>query len=291
MSFSPVDLRLSLVLAVCLCGVVFPAGGAEGLGRVDVGEPVDDGEGTWRLRVAAGGTYSYGPIRGYVQTPSGGAPGTSSLRRPTFKELDIDDAGCGRFRMSTQIGSHTAYVGVDPLRLSGSAVLDTALTTRSVVFPAGSRVSTDITLDRYRVGYQYAIPVGGKDLLEFEVAPIVEVTKMEFKYRLNGAGGARVSRIYSSITPRLGIEAKWFVTDDLTLAGRLLGSIPIDETVYIWNAELKAEYAVSRGGVADVTLAAGVEFEHLDYEDAQTLSNHIRMEFGPALVLSLHVAF
>lgn len=276
MSFRSVCSRLSLSLAVCLCVIVSPAGADED---------------AWQLRVTIGGTYSYGPISGYVQTPSGGGLGTSSVRRPTFKELDIDDAGAGRFRLNTQVGSHTVYVGVDPLSLSGSAVLDTALTSRSIVFPAGSRVSTDLTLDRYRVGYQYGFPLGGEKPGAFELSPVAELTTMDFEYRLRGAGGGRVSRIYSTITPRLGVEARWFVTDDLTLSGRLLGSIPIDDMVTIWTGELKAEYALLRGDVAVVTIGAGVEFEVLDYEDGQTLSNHVRMEFGPAIILSLEVAF
>src|SRR5690348_6400664 len=49
-----------------------------------------------------GGAYLYGPIRGNIQTPLGGEPGTTSSHRPTLKEIGIDDTSVwdvnGEFR-------------------------------------------------------------------------------------------------------------------------------------------------------------------------------------------------
>jgi hypothetical protein len=47
------------------------------------------------FRVALEGSFLYGPVEGFLQTPSGGQPGTTSDKRPTLQELDIDRASVG----------------------------------------------------------------------------------------------------------------------------------------------------------------------------------------------------
>jgi len=247
---------------------------------------------TWRLGISVDGAYRYGPIRGYLQTAAGGTPGTTSLRRPTFKELDIDEAGSGQFRLSAEIGRHRIYLGADPLSVSGTSVLGSALVTQGLVFPAGTRVRASARLDLYRIGYQYRVCMDDERPCTFEVAPTIEAAAFDFSYRLTPtAGGARARRNYREETPRLGIEATWFATKDLTVSGRVIGSVPIEDTVNIWTAEVQGRYVLLRGGPVEVTAGAGVGFEHVDYEDSQAMPNHIRVEYGPVLVLSLRVAF
>lgn len=249
-------------------------------------------EDSWRLGLSFGSMYRYGPIRGYVQTPLGGTLGSTGLHRPTLKELDFDHARGGRFLLSTAIGSHTVYFGADPLELSGTTVLSRTLTTHGLVFPAGTGVRTSIQFNLYRIGYQYRIGLGREKPCAFEIAPVAEVAALDFRYRLRPvAGGAYASRTYREHTPRLGIEAKWFATDDLTVSGRVVGSIPIEDTINVWTAGVRVDYVLWRGDMVKVTACGGVEFEYVDYEDSQPLSNHIRMEFGPAVVLSLRVTF
>jgi hypothetical protein len=43
------------------------------------------------LRLTVDGEWWYGRITGFAQTPSGGNPGTTSSRRPTFGEVGIHD--------------------------------------------------------------------------------------------------------------------------------------------------------------------------------------------------------
>src|SRR2546426_471163 len=44
------------------------------------------------VTITAEGGVFYGSVGGFLQTPNGGAPGTSSSHRPTLHELGIDDA-------------------------------------------------------------------------------------------------------------------------------------------------------------------------------------------------------
>src|SRR5262245_23130873 len=51
---------------------------------------------------AAEGGVLYGSVDGYLQTPNGGGPGTTSPHRPTLHELGIDDAVLYEAGMKTQ---------------------------------------------------------------------------------------------------------------------------------------------------------------------------------------------
>src|SRR5216110_1491046 len=63
------------------------------------------------IEVTVKGSFNYGPIDGFMQTPAGGAPGTSSDRRPTFKELGIDDAIFYDTRLDLRWKAHLTVFG------------------------------------------------------------------------------------------------------------------------------------------------------------------------------------
>src|SRR4051812_772820 len=99
------------------------------------------------VRFSIDAAYLYGPADGYLQVPSGGEPGTSSKHRPKLNEIGIDDANIvdvvGRFGWHDE----ELYLGAQIIRLSGDDTLDESLTSHAVTFPAGSHVSSDVTLD------------------------------------------------------------------------------------------------------------------------------------------------
>ena len=57
----------------------------------------------------------YAPISGYVQTPAGGQPGTSDLKRPTFEELGIDNTTYTDIGLRYRTDRYTPYIGLLPL--------------------------------------------------------------------------------------------------------------------------------------------------------------------------------
>jgi len=69
------------------------------------------------------GSFNYGPIDGFFQTPAGGRPGTSSARRPKFDELGIDDVAFYDTRLTVEWRSLLVYGGYEFIRLSGSDTL------------------------------------------------------------------------------------------------------------------------------------------------------------------------
>ena len=61
-------------------------------------------------RITFESLYQYGNIRGFLQTPAGGAPGSSSPKRPTFKELGIDSIGVVKGKLTFTKPNHKVYM-------------------------------------------------------------------------------------------------------------------------------------------------------------------------------------
>jgi hypothetical protein len=76
--------------------------------------------------------YMYGEVDGFVQSPSDGAPGTTSPSRPTLSEIGIDDASIFDASLNVQFDQHIFTARGQIIRLSGSDTLSTALISESI---------------------------------------------------------------------------------------------------------------------------------------------------------------
>src|SRR5437764_11724810 len=107
------------------------------------------------------GSYLYGPADGFIQTPSGGQPGTTSRHRPHFGEIGINDANIGDVQLNLDWPSDRIFVGGQFISLSGNnESLQNTLVSQAETFPAGTGVRSDVRLDWYRVGYRHAFRFG-----------------------------------------------------------------------------------------------------------------------------------
>src|SRR5258706_11769400 len=66
-----------------------------------------DGGLHWNARAM----YIFSPVTGYFQTPDGGQPGTTSIKRPTLKEMGIKHANLIDVELSAASGDHGFYLG------------------------------------------------------------------------------------------------------------------------------------------------------------------------------------
>src|SRR5438874_669898 len=63
------------------------------------------------------GSYLYGPADGFIQTPSGGRPGTTSRQRPRFGEMGINDASIGDVQLNLDWRRERVFFGGQFIRL------------------------------------------------------------------------------------------------------------------------------------------------------------------------------
>jgi hypothetical protein len=218
----------------------------------------------------------YAPISGYLQTPAGGNPGTSDIKRPTFKELDIDDTSYIDIDLYYKKRNYTPYIGVRLIDVDSSGILEKDLTTRGQTFSKGQSYDHETSFNIYRFGTKY-------DLTYF--SPKVELAVMDFDYQLESAG-IQVKRSYSKSTVRLGAE-KIFSFNALDIIFEASGSIPLANTPEIYTAGAVVKYWFSE----NVNIGLDVQYFYLDYEDDQDLPNHLRLEMQPAISVFLQYRF
>ena len=75
----------------------------------------------WRFSIEP--SYLYGNIQGYVQTPSGGEPGTTSGRRPKLDEIGISSASVYDFGARGTWRDEKDEAGGGPAGLREDAVI------------------------------------------------------------------------------------------------------------------------------------------------------------------------
>ena len=156
--------------------------------------------GTWTrrgdkgLRASVEGSYLYGPISGYLQTPSGGTPGTTSDKRPTFEELDMENVGIIDGSVAGGKGAHDLYVGARIVRLHSETTLDNTLISQNKTYPAGSSVEADVKLDWYRAGYRHRFNYRYDKKAYIGFYPALELGLFDFHYQLDGPNNLSTDR-------------------------------------------------------------------------------------------------
>jgi hypothetical protein len=233
------------------------------------------------------GTYSYGHVDGYVQTPDGGDPGTTSHNRPTLSELGIDHASVYGGRALADWGPHQFFLGGQYTDLSGSATLDQTLITHRETFPAGTHVSSDVKLTLLQLGYGYKFDLGHN----LAIRPMADFAILDFDYEIKG-GGISTSRKYPKGTFQLGGEFSWRPNDGpFELAAGALLTPPISSVPAIDQEWLMARYRVFDTDKVDGKIGAGVRWEQDRFEDKQTVPNRFKIDMGPMFVVEFDLSF
>jgi len=230
------------------------------------------------IAISAEGGISYGSVDGFLQTPNGGAPGTASSRRPTLRELGIDDAVVYEGGLRAQWRHVEIAGGAQFIDLSGSATLSQSLLDHGVAFPAGARVRSDVSLDWYRAGGGWKFALADRRL---ELTPRIEGALLDFSSALDGAG-TRAQRRYAKGALRLGIEGIWHFSLPLSLELNGAASLPLENTPQIATVHGVVQWQPwPQSHCLRPTLFLGAGAEWIDYEDRQQFPNHVHTVLGP----------
>ena len=244
----------------------------------------------WRFSLET--SYLYGPVDGHLQVPSGGEPGTSSHNRPTFSQIGIDNAWIIDALGTASWRNEELDVGAQFIRLSGNATLDDALISHATSFPAGTRVSSDVQLDWYRVNYRHRFQLFEDGSLTLR--PGVGLAVLNFDYSLDASGaGPSTSRSYVKVGPQLAFGAEWRPNDGpFSLELDLLGSPIVTSSLPgIFTESLLARYRLLDTERFQLSASVGVEFEQIRFHDDQAVENRISADFGPMVIVGLRLAF
>ena len=244
-----------------------------------------------RFRVDLDFHFMFGQAEGFLQTPSGGEPGTTDPNRPTLDEIGIDHASIYDIGLALALDQHIITVGGQLIRLDGNATLSQELFTQSTLFSAGSRVDSKVKLDWYRFGYQYEFRFDLPSGDQFRFAPAVQGVLLDFHYELDSPG-LTVNRAYAKGGLQIGATAQWLSTGPFSLEAGLFWGVPIENMVEIFSFQIIGKYQLwgdsqGNGGAAYLGLA----FETIDYLDSQRIPNNLDVTLGPMLVAGVQIRF
>jgi hypothetical protein len=257
-------------------------------------DQIDGNEGSAKLHFSAEGDFFYGPAKGYIQTPAGGAPASTSHNRPRLGELGIHDAYIGRATLAGMWDRNELFGGAEIIRLSGSDTLREDLTTHGTTFAAGTSVSSDVSLDWYRFGYRYHLNFfpTENDAPQLLLAPYADGVIWNFSYNVRG-GGDRASRAYIKPSGQVGMQAAWSpgggrfsLNADLSASPPGISSLP-----FIAAEQIDARYRFIETMHFSLSGLLGVRMEEINFHDHQRVPNHIRADLGPLGVVGVVVGF
>ncbi|HBA82560.1 MAG TPA: hypothetical protein DCZ95_00555 [Verrucomicrobia bacterium] len=232
-------------------------------------------------------SINWAQMNGYAQTPMGGKPGTSDLERPTFDELNMDDSFFYDMSLSRRFGRNEVYLGGQLIRLLGKGVLEENLMTR-IAFEANESFTSDLQFDWIRLGVARWYRLGE---LPIWWALRAEMAMLDFKYTFETPSDS-IERSYSKLTGRLGLDVKWELNPRLHLEAAAAASIPLSNSPDITTADLSVHYRLLKNPRSfSPEVFAGVGMMVIDYEDNQTLPNHIRLEAKPIATVGVEFKF
>ena len=238
--------------------------------------------------VTIGGAVYYGPVEGFLQTPKGGNPGTSSSQRPTLKELGIDDTVFYDVTATFDWRHFEFYGGYQAISLDGSATLSDPLTSHGLLFPAGDHVKSTTDFDWWRVGIGWKFRLLDDHL---EIMPKGEFALLDFNYNLSDST-QKAKRSYSKETFRLGLDTRYRINRVISLSLSVEGALPISDMPQIGNITGGVEFDLLPDNPhIRPKLFIGGGAEWITYEDNQTLPNHFRVDLGPYVTGGLKISF
>jgi hypothetical protein len=248
----------------------------------------DDGDAApSELEFSLRGSGFYGPISGYIQVPLGGNPGTTSSRRPTLKELGINDAAFYEVTGRLQWGHIGVFGGYSGLDLSGSSTLSESLVSHGVTFPAGSAVKSSTQLNVGNLGAGWRFDFDGRRL---ELFPKIDVAILDFSYSLDSPP-LRAARAYRTTAVRLGAEGSYDLGHGFGLELDGVASLPIAHMPQLSSVTGRVAYHLFATSPVRATLFLGCGGKWIDFEDSQTVPNHTSVRSGPLVTGGFTVSF
>lgn len=226
-----------------------------------------------------------GVLHGYAQTPQGGSPGTTSFQRPSFEELQKNHDAFWQAGLQAQVFDY--WVEMEYLFLNPNAThrLDTPLLTHAKHIPANELFYMQIEYEWYTFSIGKCYQFG---LQSWRFIPKLEFNWLHYDYEFVTTT-VESSRGFSLITGGLNLDIIKRFNNCWTAFGRLQYQLPLSNLKYN-RSYIGVSYLMweNNGICLRPYLKTGII--QLDYEDTQTIPNHIRYTNFPYIALGVSLA-
>jgi len=230
-----------------------------------------------------------GPVSGYLQTPKGGTPGTTSIHRPTFDEVGAETLIAPTADLRFAFGRHRVHVGASWWLLHGDETLTRDLTSHDDFYAAGTDMTSDTEIVAAWLGYGYAFELG-RQAGALTLTPGAGIYSYGQRYAISG-GGQDSSRDFTSFSPMLDAELLWYPGGRMHVSAGLM--LVLDELMGLnspttaVDAVVRLHWDISRQ--ANVFLAMG--YSRLEHFDEQVVPNDAEIESLPWFGLGAEFRF
>ena len=131
---------------------------------------------------------------------------------------------------------------------------------------------------------------------QLSLSPGIGVAVLDFSYHLDasGPGGSSTNRSFIHETPQLVLNSEYkpWQSLPLTIELNLLGSPVVTSSLPgIFDEELLVKYRLVQHGGFELDGFGGVAFEQIRFHDNENVSNRIKADFGPMLVVGFKIHF
>lgn len=209
--------------------------------------------------------YDIGKTEGFVQIPKGGKNGTTSLERPTYRELGIKNIAFPELVFQSEWNKTILSTGLKYKTFRGNSILMEDLITHSKFIPANSEINTKHEYINYNLSLGYKL----FNLNYFSFTPIVEFSMTHFGYKYSAKTPndsiIESGRSFDWGQLNVGLSSLCHLKKNVDLELKLkYGITPIDIREY-YSFEMMAVYKISR----TLSFLSGIECEKMKFRDTQ----------------------
>jgi hypothetical protein len=248
------------------------------------------------LKFSATGLYMWGSTVGHLQIPNNSKVGTSNAGQPRLSRIGIGTASIEDGEIAAKWTPYgEIFAGAQIIQLSGTGFVgNPGLVTDGVDFPASSRVSSNVGLNWYRLGYRYpfVIDIADNGRSDLTFTPWISAVAMDFHYHLTAPLARVATRQIFAPGVQIGATFAWRPNGGPLSLEAQLGGWPTTPNLPTYSVEnLYLRYEFYKWRRFDFTGLLGVAFEQQLYRDDGKLATTVSANFGPMIMAGVQVGF
>lgn len=236
---------------------------------------------------------NYGEIDGFVQIPKGGKNGTTTPKKPTFKDLGIKNITYPQFKLAARWDNLHFFADFIYKTFDGSEYLKEDIISHDNLLFRNSKLKTEHEYINYTFGTGYDI-FKNKDII---ITPILEYSATDFKYKytceyLNENTKFSSQRDFGFGSVHIGINSTYIFTSKFKINLNAKSAIPFDSVRKWWSISLLNSYSLYQKNTKELNLIFGIEIQQFEYRDTQEeMQNFMKYKMSPTYKLGLDYKF
>ncbi|MEG0134877.1 MAG: hypothetical protein RR476_05355 [Cetobacterium sp.] len=236
--------------------------------------------------------HNFGNIDGFVQIPRGGKDGSSSIRRPEFDEMGIDNIDYPEIELKAKWEKISIYAASKYITFDGNKTIDNDLITHNTYIPKNTKFDSSHEYTSYIFGAEYDYILSTK----FKITPLVEFLIADFDYKFTGTipNGNSISsrRTFGWTSFRLGIASTYSFNEIYKLKLQFKAALPVSKIKKEFNLALINSFNLYKNGKNELNLLAGIEYENFEFRDSQDeMQNFMKHTITPIYKIGLEYLF